>query len=165
MTERVGPPVPDGLVEVGVVRRPHGVRGDTYVDLWTDREDRLAIGSRLWARGQWRVVTASKRLPQRWLVHFEGMNDRGSVEMLTNAPILAAPVDDPDALWVHQLVGSSVVDVSGVDRGVCVAVVANPANDLLELDSGALVPVNFVVDHANGTITIDPPTGLFDLLD
>jgi len=27
------------------------------------------------------------------------------------------------------------------------------------------VPVNFVVDHANGTITIDPPTGLFDLLD
>jgi 16S rRNA processing protein RimM len=41
--------------------------------------------------------------------------------------------------------------------------VANPASDLLELDSGALVPIVFVVDHAEGRVTIDPPDGLFDL--
>jgi 16S rRNA processing protein RimM len=41
--------------------------------------------------------------------------------------------------------------------------VANPASDLLELESGALVPVAFVVDRAPGRITIDPPDGLFDL--
>ena len=40
---------------------------------------------------------------------------------------------------------------------------ANPAADLLELDSGALVPVVFVVDHAPGRVTIDPPEGLLDL--
>jgi 16S rRNA processing protein RimM len=48
-------------------------------------------------------------------------------------------------------------------------VVANPAADLLELESGALVPVSFVtsVEHtAVGTlITIDPPEGLFELND
>jgi 16S rRNA processing protein RimM len=43
-----------------------------------------------------------------------------------------------------------------------VAVVANPAADLLELDSGALVPVVFVVEHGAGPIVIDPPAGLFD---
>jgi 16S rRNA processing protein RimM len=45
-----------------------------------------------------------------------------------------------------------------------VAVVANPAHDLLELESGALVPVVFIVDAAAGLVTIDPPEGLFDLL-
>ena len=47
--------------------------------------------------------------------------------------------------------------------GRCTGVVANPAADLLELDSGALVPVVFVVDHTPGRVTIDPPEGLFDL--
>jgi len=161
MTEAAPPPA--GLLEVGVVRRPHGVRGDTYVDLLTDREDRLAVGSRLWIGGAWRVVTSSKRLPQRWLVHFEGFDDRNAIERLTNVAAFAEPVDDPDALWVHELVGSRVVEVDGTERGECLAVVANPANDLLELDSGALVPVNFVVSSADGVTIIDPPPGLFEL--
>jgi hypothetical protein len=51
-----------------------------------------------------------------------------------------------------------------------VAVVANPANDLLELESGALVPVIFVVsvrpnDAGGYTALIDPPAGLFDVFD
>ena len=49
------------------------------------------------------------------------------------------------------------------------SVVANPASDLLELESGALVPVAFVtsVDVSGGVplVTIDPPDGLFDLND
>jgi 16S rRNA processing protein RimM len=43
-----------------------------------------------------------------------------------------------------------------------VAVVANPAADLLELESGALVPVVFVTERRADTIVIDPPLGLFD---
>ena len=56
-----------------------------------------------------------------------------------------------------------VVTPAGDQIGRCVAVVANPAADLLELDNGALVPVAFVVDHGPRTVTIDPPDGLFDL--
>jgi 16S rRNA processing protein RimM len=155
--------VPAGLLEVGVIRRPHGVKGDTYVDLVTDREDRLAVGSRLWARGDWRTLTASKRLPQRWLVHFQGFDDRTAIETLTNAPLYAEPLIDHDALWVHELLHSRVVEVDGTHRGTCVAVVANPAHDLLELDSGALVPIIFVVSCVDAVTTIDPPPGLFDL--
>ena len=167
MTETAGPdtvgPVPDGLLEVGAIRRPHGVKGDTYVDLVTDRHDRLSVGSRLWARGQWRVVTMSKCLPLRWLVHLEGFDDRTAIETLTNAPLFAEPIADSEALWVHELLGSSVIEVSGVNRGSCVGVLANPAHDILELDTGALVPVTFVLSCINGVTTIDPPDGLFDL--
>ena len=157
------PQQPAGLLEVGVIRRPHGVKGDTYVELMTDREDRLAVGSRLWAKGAWRTVASAKHLPQRWLVHFEGFDDRTAIERLTNAPLMAEPVADPDALWVHDLIGARVVEVGGVDRGTCIGVLANPAHDILELESGALVPVTFVVNNTDGVITIDPPDGLFDL--
>jgi 16S rRNA processing protein RimM len=156
---------PAGLLEVGVIRRAHGVRGDAYVDLLTDREDRLAVGSRLWAKGEWRTVAASRRLPQRWLVRFEGFADRTAIEALTNEPLYAEPVEDDDALWVHDLIGSTVVEVDGTERGACVGVIDNPAHDLLELESGALVPVIFVTQFENGVITIDPPAGLFDLND
>ncbi len=159
----VGGTIPAGLLEVGAIRRPHGVKGDTYVDLLTDREDRLAVGSRVWAKGGWRTVSSSKRLPQRWLVHLQGFDDRTAIESLTNAAIFAEPIDDPEALWVHQLLGTHVVEVSGVHRGTCVGVLANPAHDLLELDSHALVPVTFVVSCVDGVTTIDPPDGLFDL--
>ena len=67
-------------------------------------------------------------------------------------------------LWVHELVGAVVVDQSGVERGTVGRVVANPASDLLELDSGALVPVRFVTSLRPGVrVDVEVPDGLFDL--
>jgi 16S rRNA processing protein RimM len=158
------PERPAGLLEVGRIGRAHGVHGELYVDLTTDRDDRLAPGARLWARGGWLTVAASRAQPQpgRFLATFDGVADRTAAERLTNATVHAEPVDDPDALWVHELIGSSVVELDGTARGRCVAVVDNPAADLLELESGALVPVVFIVSAAAGVVTIDPPVGLFD---
>lgn len=153
---------PGGLLIVGRIGRPHGVRGEVYVDLLTDREDRLAVGARLWARDQELVVGASRPSNSRWLVTFEGF-DRTTAERFTQAELLAAPLDDPDALWVHDLIGARVVEVDGTDRGTCVSVVDNPAANLLELDSGVLVPVTFVTSCTDGVVTIDVPAGLFDL--
>ncbi|MEO8266199.1 MAG: ribosome maturation factor RimM [Ilumatobacteraceae bacterium] len=152
--------------EVGRVGRAHGVQGELYVTLITDRVERLASGARLLADGQWLTVAAARLQQQRWLVRFVGVDDRTAAEKLTNAVLHAEPIDvddDDEALWVHELIGSRVVDQQGVDRGSCVAVIDNPAHDILELDSGALVPVIFVVSLVDGVATIDPPEGLFDL--
>jgi ribosomal 30S subunit maturation factor RimM len=64
---------------------------------------------------------------------------------------------------VHRLIGARVIDAAGADHGEVVAVQANPAADLLVLASGALVPVNFVVDTAVGEVRVDTPAGLFEL--
>ena len=155
----------DTLREVGRIGRAHGVGGEVYVLLITDRVERLAPGARLLAGSQWLTVSESRPQQQRWLVHFEGVDDRTMAEKLTNSILLAEPlVDDrDDALWVHELIGSRVVDRQGVDRGTCVAVLDNPAHDIIELDTGALVPVTFVLTCSGGVTTIDPPEGLFDL--
>jgi 16S rRNA processing protein RimM len=114
------------------------------------------------------VVESRVQQQQRWLVRFEGIDDRTAAEKLTNTPLQAEPLDDiddddGDALWVHELIGSRVIDQQGVERGTCLAVIDNPAHDILELDTGALIPVTFVVSCRQGITTIDPPKGLFDL--
>jgi 16S rRNA processing protein RimM len=154
---------PDGLLEIGHLRRAHGVRGQLNVQLASDRPERLAEGARWFARGTWLTVAAATPHQDRWLVTFEEVGDRTAAQRFTNAAVYAEPLDDPDELWVHQLIGASVVEVDGTPRGTCVAVVENPAADLLELDSGALVPVVFVTSHTPSRIVIDPPAGLFEL--
>ena len=151
------------LLHVGRISRAHGLKGQVHVDLTTDRTERLDQGSRLLAGDRWIEVEHAARHGQTWLVRFVGVNDRDAAEALVRRSLQAEPIDDPDAFWVHDMVGAEVVEVSGVARGRCVAIHANPAHDMLELDSGALVPVTFVHAVADGVITIDPPEGLFDL--
>jgi len=161
--------VPDGLLEVGRIGRPHGIRGDMFLDLTTDHTERAQQGSRLWARDRWLTIIQSNPSNKRWRVHFEGVDDRNAAEAWTGLKVFAEPIEDPDALWIHELIEANVIEVNGIDRGRCVSVVSNPASDLLELQSGALVPVTFItsVEHTmSGTlITIDPPEGLFELND
>ena len=159
-------PIPDGFLEVGHIRRAHGLRGDVFVQLVTDRSERLAAGSTLsTARGELEVES-SKLLPNgRWVVKFTLFPDRTAVEGWNGVALHAAPIDDADALWFHDLIGSKVVESDGTDRGTCARVLTNPASDILELDSGHLVPTTFVMSHVDGVITVDVPDGLFELLD
>jgi 16S rRNA processing protein RimM len=109
------------------------------------------------------VVEASRPHQDRHLVLFEGIGDRSDAEALAGLVLRAEPIDDPDALWVHELVGTRVVEAGGTERGTVRAVIANPAHDLLELDTGALVPMPFVVSVVDGVTTVAVPEGLFDL--
>jgi 16S rRNA processing protein RimM len=154
----------DDLLEVGHIRRAHGLRGEVFVQLISDNDLRLAPGAELIAGDETLVVETSRVASNgRRVVKFAQIPDRTSAESYANRVLRARPLDDPDALWVHELIGARVVEVDGTDRGVCVSVLANPAADLLELESGALVPSNFVVSNADGVIVVDAPEGLFDL--
>jgi 16S rRNA processing protein RimM len=156
------------LLEVGRVEKPHGLHGEVVVRLTSNVDDRLAPGSVLFgdAAGTHRLeVIASRPHHHRWIVRFAGPARREDAEALHGTTLFGEPVtgDDPDALWVHELIGAEVVEVTGGSRGTVVAVIDNPASDLLELDGGALVPLRFVVDRAPGRLVVDVPAGLFDL--
>lgn len=139
------------------------MKGDVAVHLLTDRTERLAVGARLFLIDRWFTVERARPAGDKWLVHFEGVPDRTAAELLVGHSVFAEPIEpSPDDLYVHQLVGAEVVERDGTTHGRCVAVVANPAHDLLELESGHLVPVVFVVEATEGRIVIEPPEGLFD---
>jgi len=119
------------------------------------------------------VIVASRPHQGRWLVRFDGIADRSAAEALRGRLLTAEPLpatapapdggDAADTLWVHELVGARVREVDGTERGTVTAVQANPAHDLLVLDSGALVPVTFVTEHDADTVVVDTPDGLFEL--
>lgn len=156
---------PEPLVlEVGRITKPHGVRGDVIVALSTNRSERMEPGTHLRThRGRSLHITASRPHHDRWIVTFEGIGDREAADHLRGTVLLAEPLEDTDELWVHELVGAAVIDAAGVERGTVTAVQENPAADLLVLDSGALVPVVFVVDRRPGQVIVDVPEGLFEL--
>ena len=151
------------LLEVGHIGRAHGLRGDVVVALTTDRVERVAPGSRVVSDAGDLEVRASRPHQDRWIVSFAGHDSREAAEALRGLTLRAEPLDDPAELWVHDLIGAEVATVDGDVVGTCTGVVANPASDLLELDSGAQVPVAFVVDHTPDRVTIDAPEGLFDI--
>ncbi len=157
----MGPATPP-LLEVGRVVKPHGLQGEVNVKLITDRDERLAPGTVLHTGDGTLEVVASRPHQAGFLVTFGGVVDREGAEALRGVTLLAPPLDDPDALWVHQLIGADVVDVEGGAHGRVMAVEANPASDLLVLESGALVPLVFVVERSAAQVVIDPPAGLFD---
>jgi 16S rRNA processing protein RimM len=159
--------VPDAAparLEIGRVGRAHGVRGDVMVTLTTNRTERVDPGVVLHAGDRRMVIGSSRPHQGRHIVHFEGVDSREAAEALRGVVLTAVPLAaaGDGELWVHQLIGSRVVDRGGAELGRVVAVEANPAHDLLVLDGGGLVPVVFVVDHGPGVVTVDPPAGLFD---
>jgi 16S rRNA processing protein RimM len=158
------------LLEVGRITKAHGVRGDVLVLLTTERTERLDPGSVLSTdRGDLTVERSTKH-QDRWIVHFEGIEVREQADAWRGVVLRAEALEDggEDQLWVHELIGSRVALQDGSAVGEVVEVQANPAADLLVLDTGALVPLRFVVDepgsHGPGDpIHVDTPAGLFDL--
>jgi len=152
--------MPAGLLEVGRVAKAHGLRGEVVVALSTNRPERVAEGSVLHADSGPLVVASSRPHQHRHIVRFEGVDSREAAESLHGQVLRAEPLEDPDALWVHELIGSTVVDQHGVEHGRVTEVEVNPASDLLVLEGGALVPLTFVVERGDGRIRVDVPEGL-----
>ena len=143
--------------------KPHGLRGEVAVLLSTDVENRLDPGAVVHTDRGELSVERSSRHKEGWVVAFAGVATREGAEALRGLVLRAEAVDDPEALWVHELIGSEVFDQAGTPLGVIREVEANPASDLLVLDGGRLIPTVFVSSSEDGRVVVDVPEGLLDL--
>ena len=150
-------------LEVGRVGRAHGLRGEVVVKPITNRTERFATGSELFLDDHVVTIASARPLKDSFVVRFDGVSDRNGAEALRGKLLTAAPIEgDDDELWAHDVIGAEVHDRAGAVLGRVVAVEANPAHDLLVLDSDALVPVVFVISHGDGVVVVDPPEGLLE---
>jgi 16S rRNA processing protein RimM len=156
-------PPDEPLLEVAQITKPHGLRGELVVRLWSDRPERLDPGSVLMSDRGPLTVRSSRPHQGQYLVVFEGVEDRPAADALRGVMLRAAAIKDPDTWWVHELVGTPVVTLEGATIGTVASVEANPASDLLVLEDGGLIPLRFVVEHRRGEqLTVDLPEGLLD---
>ena len=156
------------MLEIGRIVRPHGLKGQVIVELWTDREERLDPGVELAGGPGPLIVGSSSRMAagsgrDRWIVAFEGVETREAAESLRDTVLLAEPMQVEGVLWVHELVGADLFDPAGQVVGKVEAVEANPASDLLVLEDGRVIPLTFVSRDERGELTVDGPPGLLDL--
>jgi 16S rRNA processing protein RimM len=171
---------PDGeVVAVGRVGKAHGIRGDAFVQPWTDAPDeRFSPGVRFTTEPAERgplTVESARQHSGKLVVHFAGVDDRNTIEALRGTVLLVPvsarpPIEDPDEFYDTDLIGLSVRTVDGQPLGPVTDVLHSPAGSLLAIDfAGREVLVPFrtefvpVVDLAAGIAEIDPPDGLLEL--
>ena len=154
---------------VGVVRAPHGVRGEVKVEPLTDKYDaRFRVGAELICESVGVVTIASLRGTEgQPIVRFAGYNDRTSALGLRNKQLSVsrdqARKAAGDAFLWSDLVGLAVVTPDGRQLGTVAEIIRAGETDVLVVrgDAGevllpALESVIREVDLAAGRIVAVP---------
>jgi 16S rRNA processing protein RimM len=149
-------------LEVGRIVKPVGLKGQVVVAFTSTHPDRVATGAVFDTSLGPLTIVASSHERSAHLVTFAEITSREEAETFRGVVLFAEPLDDDDVIWIDELFGAEVVDQEGVTRGVVVEVEANPASDLMVLDTGHLVPLTFVVKVEPGQrVEVEVPEGLF----
>ncbi len=141
-------------VLVGRIGRPHGLRGDVFVEVRTDEpERRFAVGTRFATSAGGLTVEATRWHSRRLLVRFTEVCDRTAAEALSGVELLLDVLtderpEDPEEFYDHQLVGLSACTPEGDPIGQVTEVLHLPAQDLLAVQtaSGQVGLIPFVRD-------------------
>jgi 16S rRNA processing protein RimM len=124
---------------VGRVGRPHGLDGAFFVEAPSDDARWFQVGSRLLAGGsEAEVITARRGSGGRPVVRLDRVVPRGAP---LEVPREALPPTAEGEYYTFELVGLEVVEEGGRSLGRVAAVVPGVANDAIELDAGALLPL------------------------
>jgi 16S rRNA processing protein RimM len=129
-------------VRVGRVGRPHGLDGAFVVEEASDDARRFEVGATLLVNGEPAAIVLSRRVGGgRPAIKLDRRVERGAELAIRREDL---PPPDDDSYYVADLVGLEVFEEGGARLGVVSDVLPGVANDVLELDSGLLLP--FVED-------------------
>lgn len=126
---------------VGVMTKPHGLRGEMKVFPRTDfAEERFAPGSRLSVRSEGQspiaevVVQSGRRQQNMWIVGFEQIHAIQDVERFRGMELCVSEEElkplPEGTYYIHQLVGLQVYTDDGTHLGELTQVLTPGANDV-----------------------------------
>lgn len=172
-------------VRVARIGKPHGIRGEVTVEIFTDLPEIRFIKGNVFSlvSGEleskiFEELTVEKA---RWnkkilLLKFAEFSDRNTAESLRNSELYAEPEEpalDEDSWYADDLIGLSVHQdqFDAPALGEVSNLITGDAQDLLEirLSDGTAVLLPFVeeivpeIDEERRAIVITPPPGLLEL--
>jgi 16S rRNA processing protein RimM len=167
-------------IAVGIIRKPHGVRGEASVELLTDSAERFSqlesvlLVSPDEARTRDASIEKSRPHGARALVKFQGIETPEDLQLLQNwtieIPRTKARQLNEGEYFLHDLVGLTLVDGDGRKRGVVKDVYEGGGSVLLNVDGPKgeyEVPfasaICIDIDLAKKRIIVNLPEGLDDL--
>jgi 16S rRNA processing protein RimM len=167
---------------VGLLKKPHGVKGEALIYPVTDEPESIfVIGRRLAvldgegrATGRELVISRCRPYHRGWLLQFEGIETREALREMRERH-LAIPAGAARPLvegefYLHELVGLRVATAEGEAVGVVEEVVEAPQGWLLDVagpERRHLIPFTGAVvervDRGERLVVITPPAGLLEL--
>ena len=167
-------------IAVGVIRKPHGVRGEASIEPWTASLDRFTELSTVTLvspdeRESKAIAIESARVHAgRALVKFSGIDSPDEIRDLQNWTVEIPESDarklDEDEYFLHDLAGLVLIDTEGRERGVVKEAYEGGGGILLsvkgprgvyEVPFAAAICTN--IDIPARRITVNLPEGLDDL--
>jgi 16S rRNA processing protein RimM len=125
-------------VVIGKVGRPHGIDGAFFVEQPSEDASWWKTGAHFLAGGTPVEVVAHRTSSGRPVIKVDPAVERGTILEVERADL---PPTGEDEYYAFELVGLPVVEESGRSLGTVQAVTPGVANDVLELDSGVLLPM------------------------
>jgi 16S rRNA processing protein RimM len=168
-------------IAVGVIRKPHGIHGEASVELWTDSAERfdslaeVTLVSPDSSQLRSAAIESVRAHGGRALVRLAGIDSPEAVAELRNWTI---EIDERDArsledgeYFIHDLIGLTLVDASGIERGVVVEALEGGGGILLDVKrkDGSRFDVPFAssictkIDLSARSMLVELPKGLDDL--
>jgi 16S rRNA processing protein RimM len=152
LAETTGSPKPGEplFLVVGLLRRPHGVKGEILMDVLTDFPERLSKNKLVYVGEDHEPFRIEFLRPQdqALLVTFTGIEDADQAGLLRNKRVYVQADVLPElpegTYYHHQLIGLVVVDNNGQSLGILTEILETGANDV------------YVVVSAGGTETLLP---------
>jgi len=169
-------------LRVGRLTKAHGLKGAIKVELFTDDPARRFVPGAVFSlqvptsspwHGKTLELIELKFYNSHPVAFFKDVPDRSVAETLIKAILwvdhdLEEVSGEEDAWFDHQLIGLTVLR-DGVKVGTVAQIDHFPAQDLLTVTTATgdvLVPfvkaIVSAVDISAGTLTVTPPTGLFE---
>lgn len=162
------------FLAVGRIRRPHGVRGEVLMEIFTDFPERLIPHKIIYAGREYRKLKlASVRDHQNGLLlRFEGINNPEEAGFFRNQIVYVNSEEQPELpkgeYYHHQLIGMQVFDEKECNLGILTEILQTGANDVYvvrakegsELMLPAIPDVILKVDLIKKTIRVHVLPGL-----
>jgi 16S rRNA processing protein RimM len=128
----------DDTVVVGRVGKSHGLDGSFVVENASETVERFEVGAELVVHGERVKVVAAKQARGRPVIRLDRRVERGAALEVPRSTLEPAPEGE---YYVFQLVGLPVEEEGGRTLGSVTDVAPGVANDVLELDSGLMLPM------------------------
>lgn len=170
------------MIQIGFVRKTHGVNGEIRVDIEPDYLEDYLQAEVLFIGPEGRVMPyfiEDIRSADGTIVQLEDLTSREQAQALTGKPIFLRPEDilaEEDRQWEAEkgqyahLVGYLAKDVEWGELGMVMRIEVMPFQEMAVLDyqgTEALVPLTpgliQEIDSQAKTITFNLPEGILDL--
>ncbi len=164
-----GGQVDNSQVEIGVIARPHGVRGELRVHLYNPESTALDVVMELLIGDRSYEIASARTVKGGSLVRLSDVNDRNAAELLVGKTVAVLrdqlELDDDDLL-ISDFLGCELTLPDGSSWGRVVEIVAGTQDRMVIHDGDVerYLPIHDVflknVDLNAKRIVVDPPEDL-----